>query len=313
MTMWILFAVFSCVMVGTGIWGMKHTTSLNDFVLGGRNIGHWILAISFGTSYFSAVVFIGFAGKLGWHFGLNVLWIAIGNALFGGLLAWLVLGRRTRRMTHRLNAMTMPEFFEQRYASSFMKIIAAIIIFIFLLPYSASVFKGLGHLFEVSFGISYWVAVLMMTALTGVYLVLGGYIAASRTDFIQGIVMIIGAVAIVTALLVELDLGFAGAIEKAKEGFAAHSGQVMPSGPTKFWLLASLVFMTSFGTWGLPQMVQKYYAIKDEKMIGKGAIVTCLFAIIVVTSAYFSGALAHAFVDQVPEGNYDMLMPALFQ
>lgn len=289
----IFILIFFVVMIGIGVWGMKKTTSLNDFFLGGRSIGPWISAVAYGTSYFSAVLFIGFAGKLGWGFGLNVIWIVLGNAFFGSLLAWLVLGRRTRRMTQNLDVMTMPEFLQERFQGRYMKLITASIIFIFLLPYSASVFKGLGHLFEVNFNISYDVALLIMIVITGIYLILGGYFAITLTDFIQGIIMVIGSLAML-AVLVGQAGGFGPSIEAIKQAYAIHvPAAKQPSG----LMLFSLLFMTSFGVWGLPQMVQKFYAVKSEKVIRTAAIVTTGFALIIVFAAYFNGALAHVFYD----------------
>ncbi len=307
----ILVIVFVAVMIGIGIWGMKKTTTLGDFFLGSRSIGPWVSAVAYGTSYFSAVLFIGFAGKLGWGFGLNVLWIAAGNTLFGSLLAWLVLARRTRRMSQNLDVMTMPEFLQERFEGRSMKMFAAVIIFIFLLPYSASVFKGLGHLFEASFDISYDVALLVMILLTGVYLVLGGYFAITLTDFIQGIIMLIGSLAMV-AVLVGKGGGISLVLSGIREAYAAH---VPAAGRPGLPLLLSLVFMTSFGTWGLPQMIQKFYAVKSEKVIRTAAIVTTLFAVVVVFAAYFTGAMAHLFFDAVPVTNgradFDRIIPDL--
>jgi len=193
--------IFLGLMVVIGFWGMKKTASLGDFFLGGRTIGPWFSAFAYGTTYFSAVLFIGFAGKLGWGFGLGALWVAAGNALFGSLLAWLVLGSRTRRMTQNLDVMTMPEFLQERYAGTYIKFFTAAIVFVFLLPYSASVFKGLGHLFEANFHISYDMALLIMVGITGVYLVLGGYFAITLTDFIQGIIMLAGSLAMIAVFI----------------------------------------------------------------------------------------------------------------
>jgi solute:Na+ symporter, SSS family len=311
----VLLLVFAAALLGIGLWGMRRTGSAEDYLLAGRGIGPWIAALSFGTSYFSGVLFIGFAGKLGWGFGLDVLWIALGNTLFGALLAWLVLGGRTRRMTHNLQAMTMPEFFGARYGSATMKIVAAAIIFIFLLPYSASVFKGLGHLFEVNFGLSYEISVLLLTLLAGAYLILGGYHATSRIDFIQGLIMIVGTLVMVI-VLVGKGGGVAAVVEAVR---ADHGPMVAGRDPVMYWLmLGSLAFMTSFGTWGLPQMTQKFYAIRDESMIRKGAIVTALFSLVVVFGAYFTGALSH--VDSLLPGGpptvegkiaFDRIMPTL--
>lgn len=307
----VLVSIFLVLMIAIGVWGMRKTTSLNDFFLGGRSIGPWISALAYATSYFSAVIFIGFAGKLGWEFGINVMWIALGNTVFGSCAAWLVLGKRTRRMSQNLDVMTMPEFINDRFDGSYLKIFSAIIVFTFLLPYSASVFKGLGHLFEVNFGISYDVALLIMIVITGVYLVMGGYFAITMTDFIQGIIMLIGSIMMVT-VLVGKSGGLVNTIAEISARYPAH----IPEGqPPSMFLLFCLVFMTSFGTWGLPQMVQKYYAIKDESVIKKAAIVTTIVGGIISLAAYSNGAMTHLFFDSVPLENgkpaFDKLIPVL--
>ena len=307
----LLLGAFLVAMVGIGIWGMRKTSTLGDFFLGGRTVGPWISAFAYGTSYFSAVLFIGFAGKLGWVFGLQALWIGLGNAVFGSLLAWLVLGRRTRIMTQNLDVMTMPEFLLERFGGRYIKILAAVIIFMFLLPYSASVFKGLGHLFEATFHISYDLALLIMIGITGVYLVLGGYFAITLTDFIQGIIMLAGSLTMV-AVLAGKNGGIGGSIARVMEKYPLH---VPPGKEPPLLLLAALVFMTSFGTWGLPQMVQKFYAVKSEGVIKKAALVTSVFALVIGLSAYFTGSLSHLFYDAVPMVNgkpaFDRLIPDL--
>jgi Na+/proline symporter len=289
-------------MILVGLWGMKKTTTLSDFFLGGRSIGPWVSAMAYGTTYFSAVMFIGFAGKLGWGYGLNVMWIALGNAIIGAFLSWIVLGKRTRRMTQNLNVMTMPEFLHERYNAKYFKIFAAIVIFIFLLPYSASVFKGLSYLFQINFNIPYEWALLIIILITGIYLVLGGYFAITMTDFIQGFIMFIGAIVMIAFLL---STQKAGGVVNAISTIIAEYPKHVPAGKQPgILLLLSLVFMTSFGTWGLPQMVQKFYAIKDEKFIFKAAIVTSIFALVIASSAYFNGALTHIYFDK-----YDIAIP----
>ncbi len=291
--MWgiIFLVVFLAGMAAIGVWGMKKTSTLSDFFLGNRSIGPWVSAFAYGTSYFSAVLFIGFAGRQGWLFGLNGLWIAAGNALIGALASWLVLGRRTRIMTQNLDTMTMPEFFAERYQMKNLKMIAAAVIFIFLLPYSASVFKGLSYLFQSAFNIPYDVALILMVGITGFYLILGGYFAVTLTDFVQGIVMIFGSILMVVILTGKAG-GLVQAVTTAVQNYNAH----IPVARQPGWLtIASLVFMTSFGTWGLPQMVQKFYAIKSEKQIPVGAVISTVFALVIVFTAYYTGALTHVF------------------
>ena len=119
-----LLVGFFAVMVGVGIYCRRKAKNVGDFVLGGRNVGPWITAFAYGTSYFSAVVFVGYAGQFGWNFGISAFWIGLGNAFIGSLLAWVVLGRRTRIMTKHLDSATMPDFFEKRYQSKALKIAA---------------------------------------------------------------------------------------------------------------------------------------------------------------------------------------------
>jgi len=292
----VLLSLFLVLMIGVGIWGMKKTVTLNDYFLGGRSIGPWISALAFGTSYFSAVVFIGFAGKLGWGYGLNCLWIAVGNALVGSLLAWLVLARRTRRMTQNLDAMTMPEFLHERYQAKYMKLVTSALIFFFLIPYSSSVFKGLSYLFEANFNISYDTALIIMVAITGIYVMMGGYFAITMTDLIKGFIELAGAIALV-CILVGKAGGLSSAVHTIMIKYPVH---VPPDKQPSLLLLGSLIFMTSFGTWGMPQLVQKFYSIKEEGMINKVALVTMFFALIITFSAYFTGAMTHVFYDAPP-------------
>ncbi|QQO08333.1 sodium:solute symporter family protein [Breznakiella homolactica] len=310
----VFLSIFFALMIGIGIWGMRKTKTLGDFFLGGRNMGPWVSAVAYGTSYFSAVLFIGFAGTQGWQFGLNALWIALGNAVIGALGAWLILARRTRRMTQNLDTMTMPEFLQKRYGASHLKPIAATVIFFFLLPYSASVFKGLGHLFETVFGISYDLALILMIAFTGVYLILGGYFAVAVTDFIQGMIMFFGAIAMV-AVLFGKGGGFTAVIEGIRENYPLH---IPESQRPSILTIGSLVFMTSFGTWGLPQMAQKFYAIRNERVIPKAAVVTTIFAAVIGFSAYLVGISSHVFftLETIPRDAsgqilYDLIVPTL--
>jgi SSS family solute:Na+ symporter len=306
--------IFLALMTGIGVWGMRKTKTLGDFFLGGRTMGPWVSAIAYGTSYFSAVIFIGFAGAQGWQFGLNALWIALGNAVIGACAAWLVLARRTRRMTQNLDAMTMPEFLQERYGAKHLKPVAASVIFFFLLPYSASVFKGLGHLFEAVFHIPYDLALLVMIAFTGIYLILGGYFAIAVTDFIQGIIMFFGAAAMILVLSGQGG-GISEMISQVRENYGAHVPEAARPGALT---VISLVWMTSCGTWGLPQMTQKFYAIKNEAVIPRAAAVTTVFALMIGFAAYLTGAYAHVFFTPgtVPRNEagailYDSIVPTL--
>ncbi len=273
----ILLVVFFAVMLIIGFICRKNSTDVNGFVLGGRSVGPWLTAFAYGTSYFSAVIFVGYAGQFGWKFGIASTWIGIGNAMLGSLLAWVVLGRRTRIMTQHLKSATMPDFFEKRFGSVSLKVIASIVIFIFLIPYTASLYNGLSRLFEMAFGIPYFWCVLVMSVLTAVYVIVGGYMATAINDFVQGLIMIVGIIAVIGAVL-NKNGGFIGSLN----GLAAVTDPAVSSAPGVFnsffgpdpLSLLGVVILTSLGTWGLPQMVGKFYAIKSEDHIHKGTIIT---------------------------------------
>ncbi len=314
----IMLVVFFGIMIGVGFYCRKHTTDVSGFVLGGRSVGPWLTAFAYGTSYFSAVIFVGYAGQFGWKFGIASTWIGLGNAFIGSLLAWVILGRRTRLMTQHLGTATMPEFFGKRFESSALKIVASLIVFIFLIPYTASLYNGLSRLFEMAFsGISYDVCVIVMAVLTGVYVIAGGYMATAINDFIQGLIMIGGIIAVIVAVLSGHG-GFTEALMKLSNVEHAIPGAYSSFfGPDPFGLFC-VVILTSLGTWGLPQMVQKFYAIKSEKNIAKGTIISTIFAIIVAGGCYFLGGFGRISGVEVaeggmPVGGYDAIIPAMLE
>ena len=297
-----LLIVFFAVMVGVGIYSRKHTRNVDGFVLGGRSVGPWLTAFAYGTSYFSAVVFVGYAGQFGWKYGVASTWIGIGNAVLGSLLAWVVLGRRTKVMSQHLKSRTLSEFFGERYGSKSLKIAASVIVFIFLIPYTASVYNGLSRLFQMAFHIPYAYCVVVMAAFTAVYVILGGYMATAINDFIQGIIMLIGIVAVIGAVLSGRG-GFMealGTMAQLPSDVPVTQGQ--PGAFTSFFgpdpvNLLGVVVLTSLGTWGLPQMISKFYAIRDEKAINTGTVISTLFAVVVSGGCYFLGGFGRLFDD----------------
>ena len=318
-TAWItipLLIAFFGLMIGVGLACRKHSTNVEGFVLGGRNVGPWLTAFAFGTSYFSAVIFVGYAGQFGWNFGLASTWIGLGNAFIGSLLAWSVLGRRTRLMTQHLGSKTMPDFFEKRYDSKKLKVIASFIVFVFLIPYTASLYNGLSSLFNNVFAIPYWLVVVVMAVLTGVYVIFGGYMATAINDFIQGMIMLVGIVTVVAAVLMN-NGGFSAAVEALNQSEQAGYAYTSMFGPNPLFLLF-VVLLTSLGTWGLPQMVGKFYSIKDEDSIKKGTIISTIFAIVVAGGCYFLGGFGRLYAGKVPRNNdgavlFDKVVPTMLQ
>ena len=304
-----MLILFFGLMIGVGLYSRKNATNVEGFVLGGRNVGPWLTAFAFGTSYFSAVIFVGYAGQFGWNFGLASTWIGLGNAFIGSLLAWSVLGRRTRVMTQHLGSKTMPDFFEKRYDSKKLKVIASFIVFVFLIPYTASLYNGLSSLFNNIFNIDYWVIVVAMSVLTGIYVIFGGYMATAINDFIQGIIMLVGIIAVIASVLSK-NGGFNAAIESL--GIKAGTEYTALFGPNPVFLFFVIV-LTSLGTWGLPQMVGKFYSIKNEDAIKKGTVISTVFAIIVAGGCYFLGGFGRLYEPTIKNGKvlFDSIIPTM--
>ena len=322
----LLTVIFLAVTVYVGIYSRKQAKNVDGFVLGGRSVGPWLSAFAFGTSYFSAVVFVGYAGQFGWKYGLASSWIGIGNAIIGSLLAWLILGRRTKLMTQHINSRTMPDFFGTRFSNQGLRIAASIIAFVFLIPYTAGVYSGISKLFDMGFGIPYEYCIFIMALLTAVYVILGGYKATAINDFIQGIVMLGGIIAVI-AVVLNSQGGFSEALQKMKEAApTAHDLEnplykdFQPGdfaswfGPNPMSLLG-VVVLTSLGTWGLPQMVGKFYSITDESAIKRGTIISTIFAFIVAGGCYFLGGFGRLYDPVINEATgkiaFDSIVPAM--
>ena len=313
----LLTIIFLIVMVGVGLYSRKQARSVDGFVLGGRSVGPWLTAFAFGTSYFSAVVFVGYAGQFGWKYGLSSAWIGIGNAVIGSLLAWIILGRRTKLMTQHIESRTMPDFFGTRFQDQGLRVVASIIAFVFLIPYTAGVYSGISRLFEMGFSIPYEYCVVIMSVLTAVYVILGGYKATAMNDFIQGIIMLFGIVAVIAAVL-SAQGGLVAAVDKlaaipSDADPAVNGGFASWFGPDP-WGLLGVVILTSLGTMGLPQMVGKFYSITDESAIKRGTVISTIFAFIVAGGCYFLGGFGRLY-DPVIGANgkiaFDSIVPAM--
>lgn len=308
----IVISIYVVLMLAIGYANMKKVNNVDDFLLGGRSIGPWVSAFAYGTTYFSAVIFIGYAGKIGWGFGISALWIVVGNAFVGTYLAWHVLAKSTREMTVRLDSLTMPDFLAKRFDSPGLKILAALIIFIFLVPYSASVYMGLSYLFEQIFNIPFTIALAIIAILTGLYLVMGGYFAVAFSNLIQGVVMLAGVILMVFFIISDPHIG---GLSKGLAQLGKINPQfIQPFNPPNPIGIISTVILTSLGAWGLPQMVQKFYAIKDVEAIKPAKIVSTIFSLIIAFGAYFTGSFGRVFFNNVlPNNNPDMIMPLMIK
>lgn len=313
----VVLSLYALLVIVIGYMGMKKTKSFSDFFLGGGNIGPWMSAFSYGTAYFSAVVFIGFAGKVGWYFGYSGMWIGIFNGLVGVLGVWWLLGWKIKRMSVEYKVHTLSEYLEKRYNSPFLKLYASIAIFVFLIPYSAAVFIGLSYLFTASFsGVEYWHAVVFIGIFTAIYLVMGGYKSMAMIDVIFGMIMTVGVIVLLIFTIGKGD-GLVNISQVLKDINPKLTSAI---GPPGWWPLFSLVALTSIAPFAMPQLVQKFYAIKDRRSVRIGMVASTFFALLIGVIAYFIGSTTPFFLNPenapaafLPNGapNVDALIPEL--
>lgn len=305
LTIWLVIAAYAAFMLVIGLISHKRSKNMTEFTVGNRSAGGWLSALSYGTAYFSAVMFVGYAGKTGWGFGSWAVMPGIGNAIFGSLLAWIVLANRTRESTRRLKIKSMPQFFEKRYNSNAMRLFCAIVIFVFLIPYSASVYKGLTSVCSVLLGIPEEICMIIIACAAALIIVLGGYIAALKADAVQGIIMMIGVILMVFCVI---RCDKVGGLKNGMENLNAITADLGLTWKSHVALWAT-VLMTSFGTWGLPQMIHKYYGIKDKQEVKRGTVICTIFGVIIGVGGYFVGSLGHVFFNELPEGGVDYIVP----
>jgi solute:Na+ symporter, SSS family len=317
----IVVTLYAILVVAIGIFGLRRTRSFKDFFLAGGNVGPWLSAFSYGTAYFSAVMFIGFAGKVGWTHGYSGMWIAVTNALVGVFLVWALLGWRIKKVSQEYGVSTMNEFLEKRYNSPFLKLFSVLVIFVFMIPYSASVFMGLSYMFELSFNMEYWHALLIIGSFTATYIVLGGYKSMALIDIIFGIIMVISV-----TILLFFTLNKGGGLVSITETLSSINPKLTARvGPAGWWPLFSLVFLTSVAPFAMPQLIQKFYAIRDRQSVRTGMIASTLFALLIGLIGYFVGSTTRVFISpdnpaqehlftiagDVVSPDYDKLMPEL--
>ena len=311
LTIWAVIGVYAIFMLAVGILYSRKGEGMASFTVGGRNAGAWISALSYGTAYFSAVMFIGYSGGSGWDYGLWSVLVGVGNAVFGTLLAWLVLADRTRAITRRHHIKSMPQLFEKRFQSPAMRLFSCVVIFLFLIPYSASVYKGLTSVCSVVLGIDERVCMVIIAIASALVVVLGGYMATLKADFVQGFIMMIGVTALIVLVVLSPQVGgLSQGLSNMADYMEAHS--MLPLSGSSALALISTILMTSFGTWGLPQMVHKYYGIRDKREVKRGVVISTFFSLLVAGGGYFIGSLSHLFFgDSMPDGGKDYLVPLM--
>jgi len=267
----LVLVLYMGLLIIVGLLTSRKMRNVEDFYIGGRNVGPWVTALSYVAAYFSSVVIIG-GGGFGYKYGMATLWIGAANVLFGCTLAWIVLGRRLREFTTRLKTMTVPGFLAERFSAKEARILSAVAIAVFLVVYNVSILKGMGHIFEVLMGMPYIYGVLLSGAIIIAYVSLGGYLAVVWTGFFQAWVMGAGLI-----LLTVGALKAVGGLAAANLSLAAiDRGLVETPGVWGWAGLVSYGLIVSFGVWGMPQLLVRFYSIKSVDVLRIGTVVATI-------------------------------------
>lgn len=302
-----VMAAYLAVLVLMGLWMGKRTRSAEDFYIGGRQVGPWVTAFSFVAAYFSSVVIVG-GGAFGYRFGMSTLWIAATNVLVGCTLVWIVLGRRLWQFTKRLNTMTIPGFIGKRYGAREAEIIAALIIFAFMIVYNVSVLVGMGRIMEGLMGVPYSTAVLIAGLIILVYVSIGGYLAVVWTSFVQAWIMIFGLLLLTFATLNAVGGLSLANIELAK----LDPGFVETPGVWGWGGLVSFALIVSLGVWGMPQLLVRFYSMKSTRVLRLGTVLATLGGAMAVLP-YMTGALSRLLLPPLAGTDVDLAIPMLTQ
>jgi len=304
---WIAFIVYLVVLAFIGYYSKRKTKTIADFMVANRTIGSILTGLSYGVTYFSAVLLIGCPG-LTWMLGSQWMIVTLLNLAFGTFAAFILLGERTRKMSQKLEALTLPELIAKRYQDEkLIRPIAGIVIAVFQSIYLVSIYTGLAILLQImfpGFELAYILAVILCGGITALYLIMGGSHSAILSDLIESIVMLLGLVVIIAAGIwaagglvglndnIYADMAAAGA-----SSLAGPPESYFAANPDAWFLFPNLLSMsmigmalvTTFGTWGSPQMSTRFFATKDRKSIRYGMLISCLWVFVVSFCAWFAG------------------------
>ena len=290
--------IYLAGMLAVGVWFAKKNNSVDDFYLGGRKLGPFVTAMSAEASDMSSWLLMGLPG-VAYLTGLaEASWTAIGLAV-GTYLNWLIVARRIRRYSTRLDAITVPQFFSKRWGDkqNLLSAIAAVIIIIFFIPYLASGFSACGKLFGTLFGMDYLTAMVVSAAVIVVYTVTGGFLAASFTDLVQSVIMTI-------ALVVVLGFGVtkAGGMDavmanaQSLAGYLSlaniHNPSTGGADSYSFLTICSLLAW-GLGYFGMPHILVRFMAIEDENKLSLSRRVATVWVVISMAVAVFIGVVGN--------------------
>ncbi|MDO4976181.1 MAG: sodium/proline symporter PutP [Eubacteriales bacterium] len=293
----IAFVCYLALMIGIGVWSMKQTSDASDYFLGGRGLSGPVAALSAQASDMSGWLLMGLPGSV-YALGTGQAWIAVGLGL-GTIINWLIIAKPLRAYTIVANnSMTLPEFFGNRYhdEKKILLGVSSAIIVIFFLVYTASALASGGKLFNTVFGVDYHVALLIGAVVILVYTFLGGFLAVCTTDFVQGMLMLVGILVVPI-----IAWGFVGGeltslLEQSGVN-SAHYMSLAYNGDhpiTVVEILSNLAW--GLGYCGMPHILVRFMAIKNEKELKKSSVIAIVWVVLSLAFAVVIGIVGRAFL-----------------
>ena len=306
----IAIVLYLALMVGIGAWYSKKNKNTDDFYLGGRKLGPLVTAMSAEASDMSSYLLMGLPGLAVVYGIAEASWTAIGLAV-GTYVNWLLVAKRIRLYSHKINAVTIPEFFAKRFHDNakVLSLIAALIIIIFFVPYTASGFSACGKLFSSLFGVDYQIAMIISAVVIVLYTTLGGFSAASTTDLIQSIVMTV-ALFVVVGFGVSQAGGVHAVLENASQlpaYFSLTSTGDGAGGTTPYGGLTIVSTLAwGLGYFGMPHILLRFMAIEDSKKLKTSRRIASVWVVISMAVAIFIGTVGVGMIGAgVLDGGFD--------
>ena len=301
-----VFVMYVVVNLFIGYYGSTKTKTAKDYYFASHTVGPWAIALAYGATCYSATLIIGYGG-LSYKIGSSMLWIAATNIFIMTYLAWVVLGKRVRKMQENLNSYTVMELLTKRYQNPTVRPILAIIVMFSMMAYSVAVLSGTARLFQGIFEIDFFLALIIIVAVIGFYITIGGIISTIYTNFLQGAVMFMGMVVLLIGVLHKV--GFQSGYESLAEFGTVY---VSMPGTDTWWFLISLCLVTSLIPWGMPQIISMMYSAKNVRAIKLAVPIVTVWSFIILYTIYFVGPMGRVILGPNVEVT-DLVMPSLFR
>lgn len=322
-------ALYVLVIGYLGFRGFKQTKTSTDYLLAGRNIHPYVMALSYGATFISTSAIIGFGG-IAALFGMSLLWLTFLNIFVGIFIAFVFFGKRTRQIGHRLNAHTFPELLGRRYQSKFIQVFIAAVIFVMMPLYAAAVLRGGAEFIKETFHIELSIAIFIFALIIAAYVVAGGLKGVMFTDAAQGSIMFIGMFALLAITYYELggitaahqaltdlytEVAPAGEPVGGQERMMAsfmskgHQGWTsMPAFPSPYWyiVVTSIVMGVGIGVLAQPQLVVRFMTVRSGRELNRAILVGGIFIFMMTGVAFLVGPLSNVYFHKT-EGKIAMV------